>query len=371
MGRNARERAARSSSHVKGKLLEGIVAAMHSVPGVIVRTNVWVPAVNSPERKREIDVLIDGAVAGYPIRIPIECKNERGLVNPEQIDAFEGKLRDIGLSGSQGIYVAARGFTRGALGRAKQAGIRTLLLSGLSPDRLKSTLFDVVYSVVWTWPVVTNFLVENRSAQVKGEEIGCFYDTSGSLVGSLQDLAWRAWLEGDVSDQLGPHEVALRLPKEWNNIIDGASSTPNRISMKVKVVAIGLSQFGSGSRHALVDAQTGTIEKLRVKALVSSSAKPQRVILETEEDIQRLSSGDLAGIRVLARVRLPRIQWGSTLWPLTAAEAAVLTNRLAGLSDHDTDAIRSALASIPPLQRFWEPVALTPFLESVLKSSYE
>lgn len=87
----------------KGKLLEGIVAAMHSVPGVIVRTNAWVPAVNSPERKREIDVLIDGAVAGYPIRKPIECKNGRIFVKPEQIDAFEGKLRDIGLSGSQGL----------------------------------------------------------------------------------------------------------------------------------------------------------------------------------------------------------------------------------------------------------------------------
>jgi hypothetical protein len=85
-----------SKSSTKGKLVEMIVAAMHDSPDVSVERNVRLPAIRSASRKREIDILISGSIAGYPMRIAIECKNYESVVDIPYIDAFIGKLQDVG-----------------------------------------------------------------------------------------------------------------------------------------------------------------------------------------------------------------------------------------------------------------------------------
>ena len=112
-----------SEEKQKGDLLEDIVALLHQQEGVKIDKRIKIPAGGaSSKRKREIDVLLTSYVAGYPVKIAIECKNERKKVGSEKIDAFVGKLKDIGIPTQQGIYVSPTGYTKDALDRAKERG---------------------------------------------------------------------------------------------------------------------------------------------------------------------------------------------------------------------------------------------------------
>ena len=67
------------------------------------------------------------SVYGYPVRWVVECKNEK-LIGFEYIDAFVGKLKYVGIPSQSGIFVSASGYTKGAIERAKDDGIRALTL---------------------------------------------------------------------------------------------------------------------------------------------------------------------------------------------------------------------------------------------------
>jgi Restriction endonuclease len=156
---------------------------MHDAPGVRVEQNVRVRALTPGKRSREIDVLINGTLSGYPMRVAIECKNEKEIVGAPKIDAFVGKLLDIGIPPQHGVYVAVRGFTRGAIARAKFAGIRTLVLTGLDESRLEAVVQDAVQAVVFLWAIATNWsIVNNVSADLdRPEELALFVDEKGAL----------------------------------------------------------------------------------------------------------------------------------------------------------------------------------------------
>ncbi len=81
---------------------------MHDHPGVTVERNRRLPPASGLGGKREIDVLITAIVAGYPVQMAVECKNEA--------DAFIGKLQHVGIPPQQGIYISANGYTTGAIG---------------------------------------------------------------------------------------------------------------------------------------------------------------------------------------------------------------------------------------------------------------
>jgi hypothetical protein len=87
----------------KGKLVEEIVEKMHDSPNVRVERRVFLDPVGGGSRKREIDVLLTSSVAGYPVRVAIECKNEAKKVGAPMIDAFVGKLQHVGIPPQFGI----------------------------------------------------------------------------------------------------------------------------------------------------------------------------------------------------------------------------------------------------------------------------
>ena len=91
----------------KGEIVEEVVSLLHQQSGLNVRRNVRLPTIDGSGRKREIDVLLEGEVAGYPIRFAIECKNVEKPVGSPLIDQFCGKLRDVGIPCSYGIFVSA------------------------------------------------------------------------------------------------------------------------------------------------------------------------------------------------------------------------------------------------------------------------
>ena len=92
-----------------GNALEDIVSALHNLPGVTVATRVALPVIGSQSgRTREIDVLVSSEVAGYPVRIAFECKNEQEAVGTQRIDEAIGKLADVGIPCSDTAASARR-----------------------------------------------------------------------------------------------------------------------------------------------------------------------------------------------------------------------------------------------------------------------
>ena len=51
----------------KGKLLEQVVASLHSWPNTKVSTNARIPTLLDPTKKREFDVLVETQALGYKI----------------------------------------------------------------------------------------------------------------------------------------------------------------------------------------------------------------------------------------------------------------------------------------------------------------
>ncbi len=66
--------------------------------------------------KRQIDVLIEGAVAGHKFSIAIDAKYYRRKVNVKCVEQFIGLLNDIGVH--KGLLISQAGYTKAALRRA-------------------------------------------------------------------------------------------------------------------------------------------------------------------------------------------------------------------------------------------------------------
>jgi restriction endonuclease len=118
----------------KGRMIEAIVASMHESDGVKVERNVKLPPIGSQGPKREIDVLLSSVVCGYPVRWAIECKNEKKRIGSPYIDAFVGKLQDVGIPPSFGIFVTTSDYSQGAIEQAKKVGIRLLIIKDALRD---------------------------------------------------------------------------------------------------------------------------------------------------------------------------------------------------------------------------------------------
>jgi hypothetical protein len=71
---------------------------------------------------RQVDVWVNGKVAGCEVKLVIECKCHRNKIGIKDVDAFYGFLDDVGAN--KGVLVATSGFTKGAEARAKGADIR-------------------------------------------------------------------------------------------------------------------------------------------------------------------------------------------------------------------------------------------------------
>jgi len=161
----------------KGKIVEGLVALLHEQPGISVQRNVHLPSTDG-EETREIDVLISGQLVGYPVQITIECKNYKREIGKADIDAFIGKLNDLGFPTQHGIYVCTSRYTKGAIKRAKNAGVRTFKLDGLTGDRLAAAIYDALQSIIYLLPIMTSLTFFNSAPVMSPQEMGTFVNES-------------------------------------------------------------------------------------------------------------------------------------------------------------------------------------------------
>jgi hypothetical protein len=309
------------SNKRRGDLLEDVVALLHQTPDVIVQRRVRLPG-SSGRSKREIDVLLTTIVAGYEVRIAIECKNEKKKVGSPKIDGFVGKLADVGIPVSHGIYVSAVGYTSSAVDRARSAGVRMLQLEGLTADRLAAEVYGALQSVTYvllTWTTLNRFenVAEMAAPEVCEAEIELDVERHRTGTPGLLNAIWDLWIGSKISDQLGKKHVFIRLPDPFDfgpgfpEFRNGAVVATLEVSGHVASIA------GSAKRLGLRNVETSELEKLHLEANYTEGPGTVRLSsFASEADLASfLFSGALHIHR--GRVRVPRMASETTYWPPT------------------------------------------------------
>lgn len=309
-----------STSTAKGKLVEHIAALMHKQTGLKVERNVRLSSHrnNRAKTKREIDVLLTGSIAGYPIRLAIECKNEATPIGVEKIDAFIAKLQQVGIPTQHGIYVSASGYTEGAIERALEDGIRPLLLSGLTKDRLSAEVKEAVQSIVYLFLMIEGWKERYFPDTFvnPSHTMPYFYDQDGNMCGHINDLVWHQWkVFGRPPSIIGQHRIELPIPPKWQCRVNG-KPTGIAITADVRVVGLILSLTGQTESFALRNASSNKVEKTYIQASFDPTNTNYTVTeVSTEEELAKLLQNCGTFSVATGRIRLPRILEGRMYWP--------------------------------------------------------
>ena len=308
--------APKGSTRAKGDFVERIIASMHETPGVKVERNIFLPVEDGSGRTREIDVLLTSQVAGYPVQVAIECKNEKTSVGIEVIDEFIGKLQDVGIPIQLGIFVSASGYKRGAIFRAKKAGIKPLVLKDIT-ESLPTTVQAAFQSLIYLLLTIINIKVHNDVAQTAhAEEMLYFRGEDGKICGTIQDLIWQDWISGKISDKLGDYKIDVSLPDGWSQVVDGRKAQVHGIEVKVRVTGHVITLTGKVSQMSLIDAISHNPERNQIKAeFLTPSAKYPVFAFTSEDDLSKYIH-QAKGITIsIGHFRIPRIIWNAMYWP--------------------------------------------------------
>jgi hypothetical protein len=329
----------------KGRIPEEIAAWLHDWPSVQVERNALLVALGETTGRREIDVLLITSVVGYPVKFAIECKNETKPIGKPAIDAFFGKLCDVGIPPQNGIFISASRYTKGAIRRAKKQGIHTLLLKGLSPDGLKASITGAAHqSIVFLLAVVTSVTWFPRSPE-RLPHMPLFVDAGGRLLGTVPHLIAQKWFEGSIPIKAGQYDLALPIPDDWHPFV--ASGQPVELAKRevyahVKVVALAFSVEGKTEEYSLLNATTRRAEKVGIRAFFKEGHERYPLVpFESEDDLNH-SLAVRQGFKITTRIRVPRIQYLSAFWPLSRRAA----ERLFEIA-RSTKAVDGATPQIP------------------------
>lgn len=350
-----------SPSTIKGRLVEMIVASLHNSPNVQVEQNIRLPALRDPQREREIDVLLSSSVAGYPVRIAIECKNYKSIIDVPKIDAYIGKLQDIGIPTQHGVYVSVKGYTKGALTRSKEVGIKPLTLTGLTKDRLAEEFTEAIQSVIYLLPEITNLKITNNLQEVESSHSLWFlYDEKHEIRASLPDLFWKKWIECQLPTKIGKYHLDLDLPQGWQHLVNGKLEPILSVKIQFSVTALLISLSGKATQHALLDMLEEKVHKFKIDASFDTSQQTFPLILfRDENDLQKYLEQQSKRINLtLGRFMLPRVRFYPLYWPLSkrAIEKMTLLSRLC--QEENRIATHEELLHIEgnDLNTIWEPI---------------
>jgi hypothetical protein len=315
-----RHNAPKGSTREKGNFAEQIVASMHQEPNVKVETNVYFPTRNKRGKPREIDVLITSQVAGIPIRIAIECKNEKEVTGVGKIDAFIGKLEHVGLSTQLSVYVSTSRYTIGANERAKEVGMKTLLLKDVE-NQINQVVNEVFQSLVYLLATIATvqLSLSKYSPEPPNGPSLFFYNQEGRICGSIGDLVWDLWRNGKIPERIGTHEFQLEIPKTWKQLHNDQELIFAKITVKLLVTGHVITVSGAVKQYNLVDAIDRTVTKWQVKASFPSPIGKHIVTeFHNEEDLEKYFVNRKDVTLISGSLKLPRIRWGGSYWPPSA-----------------------------------------------------
>jgi len=302
----------------KGIILEQIVAMLHKTEGVKIETNVFLPPKSGDQsRKREIDVLLTGEVAGYSVRVAIQCKNYGKPITIGQIGEFRDLLEDVGIPPQYGIIVSVHGYQAGGTKRAKELGMKALVLEGLDETRLKAEIKDTFQYFVYLLLVVEKMHISSEVAD--GYLAVCFWEEDNNIIGWVSDLIVSHWRNGGIPKSLGEYQLDLKLPQGWYQVLNGKIIYPSNIRAEVRVVGYLAEMKGKIEEYKLKEADTDKIEKFHLQAnfdvlnnLIKSNHQQP---IFTEEELNKLKREATTSIE--NRLRLPKIFVRNHLEPMS------------------------------------------------------
>lgn len=176
------------------------------------------------------------------------------------------------------------------------------------------------------------------------------------------DLVWSKWKSGDISKELGLHQITLDLPEGWYQIVNSEIAEVSEIQVSVQISAHLVSFPGTVSKHELLQSSDMKIDKWQIKAKFSTptGTYPVATFL-TENDLQQTISNSV-GIRVIVgRFQLPRIRWRELYWPPSECAIqkinALLKTALEKGELLDWESLDFAEIEGTDLQTAWEAIA--------------
>jgi tetratricopeptide (TPR) repeat protein len=302
----------------KGILLEQIVAMLHKTEGVKVETNVFLPPKSGDQsRKREIDVLLLGNVAGHPVRLAIQCRNYGKPITIGQIGEFRDLLEDVGIPPQNGIVVSVHGYQGGATKRARELGIKALVLEGLDESRLKAEIKNAFQYFIYLMLVVEEMHVET---EISDPYLAlCFWEEDDNIIAWFSDLIVSRWRNGEIPMKLGEYQIDLQLPQGWFQPLNGKLIYPSNMTAKVRVVGYLAEMKGGVEEYKLKEPDTDKIERFHLQAnfdvlnnLIKSSYEEP---IFTEDELKALKKDATTSIE--NRIRLPKIFVRNHLEPIS------------------------------------------------------
>lgn len=349
----------------KGRLLEQIAARMYRSQLHDVIPNAKLPPINrNPKLTREIDVLLQSRVVTRPARRAIECKNLNEKVGVEKIDAFVGKLEDLGISHEHGIYISPSGYTEDAIDRSRPVNLQLLTLTGLTEDGLASITADASQLRVFYLAQVQGLTITNALEKIENAaELLIFFDRNGNFCGTVADLIWNQWREEMVPAEAGEHNIELVVPAGWRQIINGKEEAILSIEAALKVTALVLKIPGESTYYTLIRASDGVVEKRQLNATFNVTFDQTTVQkLEAFDSEEELTSAlqDNKGVRVTIRTKLPRIQYMNRFYyPLSVRVQQLLKSRWEDSNEPDVSADDLDINDIEgtDLRAMFEPIS--------------
>lgn len=258
--------------------------------------------------------MITTNVAGCAVRIAISCKNEKSKVRTKTVSDFADALGQVGIPTRQGIIVSVAGFTKDALDSAAARGIRCLVFTGLTDDRLNQEINDALQSTVYLFQshAVISLFDEDRCETMGGvgdiSHFEVIYDVDSPSplpLPTVLNIIWDAWSKHRIPHAIGMHSVVIRQKADEPRWVMFASTF---------VVGLVASTPGTYNQSILADAQTGAMEKLRVHADFDTSPKKQTLVrFETAEALQVFFGKDK--LTLAQTVSVPRIGSDFGFWP--------------------------------------------------------
>jgi hypothetical protein len=135
-----------------------------------------------------------------------------------------------------------------------------------------------------------------------------------------------------------------------------------------------MSLDGTAHQHALLDAESGVVQKLQLTVNWKPSQKPTSKVFSSETDLDAFLKKQQGAIRVTTRVRLPRLQWMGAFWPLSvrvAKEADEFYKNRINKDDGGPTDIDFVALEKPSLANMWEPLWFSPLLRGILEAQIE
>ncbi len=328
----------------KARLVEEIAALLHEREGVTVERNVRLASLSDPTQIREVDVLVMGNVAGYSVRIPIECKNYSTRITAGQIGEFKDKLDDVGLPVRDSLYISVAGFGRDARRRARDHGIKIFELQGLTPDRLSSVVHQAFQSTVYLLLRVEQVAFRSERDQDELWSVMFLKDQRGNIRGGIWDIIWEKWRQGQIPDTWGEQELVVTPPEGWSWHIDDPDH-PRVVTVTLRVIGLVLTATGEAHRHVLHDILEQQYDRMHIRTIFHDNPGAIKLtVVENEEEFEAATRpGGIADI-IFDSEHAPRIHILDKLyWPPTERAAAVLQEQIDALmatENPDWDALQ-------------------------------